>query len=207
MHDRIIVADDHPIFRDGIRRIVQRTAINARVIEIATNDALMQEIENGSPPTLLVLDLVFPGFNGAESIAELRQRLPMTSIVIISMIDDLKVIDAVMNAGADGFIAKSVPPADIAIALDAILAGDIVVRTGPMIGNLGLHPNEPLDALSPRQRQVVRLIGLGMSNKEIARELDISPFTVRIHVSAALKGLGVSTRAAAAGLAVEFGLI
>ena len=207
MPDRIIVADDHPIFRDGMRRIVQRAAPGASVREVSTAGELDQMIGEGcDPPVLLVLDLVFPGFNGASSVGELRQRLPTTSLVVVSMVDDSDVVDAVLKAGADGFVSKTIPPAEIAVAIDAVMAGDIIIRLAPELQTRQDQSGDVLERLSPRQREVLQLIGQGRTNKEIGRTLGISPFTVRIHVSALFKVLGVTTRAAAAGVAVESGL-
>lgn len=207
MPDRVVIADDHPIFRDGMRRIVQRASPNALVFE-ASNAAELQRIASeGAPPIMLVLDLVFPGFEGPTSIRQLRGEYPTTSLLVVSMTDEPDMIDQVMSAGADGFIGKGVAPSEMASGIAAVLAGDLVVTTETQISADGLLPSERLVRLSQRQREVLRLVGQGWSNKQIARDLNISPFTVRSHVSGLLKALGVSTRSAAAGIASELGLV
>ena len=207
MSDRIIIADDHPIFREGMRRIVQRAAPEACIEEVGTADELMRMASTGETASMLVLDLIFPGFDGPNSIRRLRREFPTTSLLVVSMNDDQRTVEEVIRAGADGFIAKGVSSAEMASGVAALLAGDIVVKTESVLGETVSAPTDRLAQLSPRQRQVLYLIAQGYSNKEIARELDLSPFTARAHVSALLRSLGVHTRSAAAGMASELGLI
>ena len=207
MADRIIIADDHPLFRDGMRRIVQRTVPDASILEVGSCDELFRVAAEGVSASMLVLDLVFPGFEGPPTIRALRARYPTTSILVVSMTDDLETVEAVMEAGADGFLSKGIASGEMASGVAALVAGDIVIKTVPEFGDAGPRPADKLALLSSRQREVLRLVALGRSNKEIARDLAISPFTVRVHVSTLLRTLGVSTRSAAAGVASELGLV
>lgn len=193
MTGRIIIADDHPMFREGMARTVQRLLPDARVQEagdLSTVNALLREA--GEVDTL-ILDLRFPGLTCISQLAELRQQLRRTTLIVVSMVDDPALIEQVMALGADGFIGKNIAPDEIGQALLAIRDGEVLVKFAPS----GLLPLDT-HTLTTRQQEVLRLIAQGKTNKEIAKVLDISPFTVRIHVSSLLRTLDVPSRAAAA---------
>jgi two-component system nitrate/nitrite response regulator NarL len=203
--DKIIIADDHPLFREGISRIIRRI-MPGKIVEVADADALWSEVELQPSPTVLILDLIFPGFEGATSVAKLRKSYPCTAIIVISMNDEKSTANQMMDAGANGFISKSVAPDEMMRAVNQIIEGDLV-RCLSSDSTDGTEKSAPMDDLPPRHMDVLVRLAQGKTNKEIARDLDISPFTVRAHMSALFRNLGVSTRSAAVAIAAQLGLI
>ncbi|WNJ83091.1 response regulator transcription factor [Pseudomonas canadensis] len=193
MTGRIIIADDHPMFREAMLRTVQRILPDALMQEAGDLETVLALIREGGEVDTLILDLRFPGLTCMSQLVDLRQRLRRTTLIVVSMVDDPALIDQVMALGADGFIGKNIAPDEIGQALLAIREGEVLVKFAPS----GLLPLDT-HTLTARQQDVLRLIAQGKTNKEIAKALDISPFTVRIHVSSLLRTLDVPSRAAAA---------
>ncbi|MEN4826736.1 response regulator transcription factor [Pseudomonas sp. P39-UII1] len=195
---RIIVADDHPLFREAMARTVQRVLPDALLEEAGDLQRVLELASQGEAPDTLILDLRFPGLTGIDRLVDLRQQLRSTTLIVVSMVDEPSLIELVMASGVDGFIGKSIAPDEIGAAILAIREGEVLVKYAPsgLLPNLG--SDAELEHLTHRQHEVLRLIAQGKTNKEIARALDISPFTVRIHVSSLLKALNVTSRTAAA---------
>jgi DNA-binding NarL/FixJ family response regulator len=202
--DTIIVADDHPVFRDGLCTLIRHMLPDAHVqCTDSYEDALAIARAATPPPAMLILDLLFARRSIKADLPALRREFNRASIVVVSMVDDKATVDALMAQGINGFINKSVPPQEITAAIAAVRNGELVVQVPQHAG----VPGADNGGLSDRQLEVLRHLAEGKTNKEIAIALSLSPFTVRIHVSALFRSLGVSTRAAAVAKGISDGLI
>jgi len=191
MSSRIIIADDHPLFRAGLRHLIEKQ-VTAQIVEVSDSKALHAQAAIDPPPDVMFLDLVFPGFEGEASVASLRAKYPCCALVIVSMSDSSGIVSQMMAAGANGFISKTTSPLKMKDCIAQVLRGELAVCVDGE-GEPYLELDCDLSKMTPRQREVLVQIGCGKTTKEIARELRISPFTVRTHISSLLKLLGVSS--------------
>ena len=207
---RVLIADDHAVVREGLRvflelqegiEVVGEAADGREAVEAA---ALLR-------PDVIVLDLVMPRLDGVAAMRVLRESVPATRVIVLtSFLDDDKLLPA-LRAGAAGYLLKNARPEELARAVRAAHAGETLIDpvvAARLVEALSAEGGEePLDRLTPREREVLILIGRGFPNKLIARELELSEKTVKTHVSHVLAKLGVTDRTQAAVLAVRAGLV
>ena len=198
---RIIVSDGHPVFREGLIGLVLLAFPNADVREAGTFAETIGLAEQDAPD-LFLLDLLFPGMEPKTSVLRLREACPNARIAIVSMVEDQASIDAMMGLGIDAYIAKNVAYDKMVAVLRDVAAGKRITALSdrPPLWSAAMQSATDASGFTPRQRDVLALLIKGKSNKEIGRLLAISPFTVRIHVSALLRLLRVNTRTEAAAV-------
>jgi two-component system, NarL family, response regulator LiaR len=200
---RVVVADDHAVVRQGLRTFLDLQDDMEVVGEAADGAEAVEQAERTAADVVLV-DLVMPGVDGLEALRRLRERVPTArAIVLSSFIDDEKLLPAV-RAGAAGYLLKDVQPQELVDAIRTVHAGGALLH--PKVASRLLQEMSS-DPLTPREREVLALIGRGMANKAIALELGLSEKTVKAHVSNILAKLGVTDRTQAALYAVRAGLV
>ena len=200
---RVLLADDHAVVRQGLRTFLDLQDDIEVVAEAGDGaEALAAAVQHA--PDVVLIDLVMPNVDGIEAIRGLRERVPDTrAIVLSSFIDDEKLLPAV-RAGASGYLLKDVQPQELVAAIRTVHGGGALLH--PKVASRLLE-EMATDPLTPREREVLALIGRGMANKVIARELSLSEKTVKAHVSNILAKLGVTDRTQAALYAVRAGLV
>jgi len=208
MTEKIIIADDHPVFRDGMCRLMSSALPDAQLLEAGSMDEVLELTEKHGEPDLFLLDLLFPGMEPRETLAKLRQRFPRSSIAIVSMLDDDRTINRIMDEGADAFIVKSIPAQEMIDAVLAVRSGQYVVAKPSIVSMTDAVPTSAnVMSLTQRQLEILDLISAGESNKHIARKLGLSPFTVRNHISLLLRSLNAHSRSELAAKAESLGCL
>ena len=204
---RVVVVDDHPVVRQGLRSFLDSRDGIEVVGEAGDGESAVREVTRLRPDVVL-LDLVMPGGGGVAAIQALKAAGSDAAVLVLtSFAGDDQVIPAV-QAGAAGYLLKDVDPADLEEAIRTVHRGEGLLhpRVAARVMAEVRRAGSPLDELTPRERDVLRLLGLGRTNAQLAAELFISEKTVKTHVSSILAKLRVPDRTAAALVAVREGL-
>lgn len=209
----ILLIDDHPLLRQGIKQLVgmeEDMIIAGDASNAADGIRLATELE----PDLILMDLNMPGMDGIEALQKLREQNISSRIIMFTVSDQEDDVVAALRAGADGYLLKDMEPEDMIVRLRQAALGKMVIsdRLTTLLAE-ALRSNKPrqtdrpdFDSLTPREKDILRLIAEGLSNKMIGRKLDISDGTVKVHVKHLLKKLNLRSRVEVAVWAVEEGL-
>jgi DNA-binding NarL/FixJ family response regulator len=193
---RIFVVDDHPLMREAIVMLIRRLNSEANVIELDRLAAVGPAVETHGAPELICLDLKLPDTHGVSGVRELKQRYPSVPLVVLSGAPATDYKDLSIEAGADAYIPKSAGGAEISNALRVYLLDDPEAE-----------PVTKPEKLSKRQKQLLVMLDKGLSNRDIAEELQISEHTVKVHLWRLFRRLNVKSRSQASHLARTRGLI
>ena len=211
---RILIAEDHVILREGLRALLSSEPDLTVVGEAGDGREAIRQVEE-LLPDLILMDLSMPRMNGIEAIQEIRRRCPSTKILVLTVHKTEEHVLAALKAGADGYVLKEATGREFKMATRSVLGGHPYlspgishkVIQGYLEGTKAKAPSTPWDTLTSREREVLKLIGEGYKNKEIAAELYISPKTVEKHRANLMRKLDLHTTAQLTTLAVEKGLV
>ncbi len=213
---RVLVVDDHTLFRRGLIALLAADARFAVVGEAGDAGEAQRRAETVRPDVIL-LDNHMPGVNGVDALAGLAEVAPQARVLMLTVSEDERDLAAALRGGASGYLLKTADSDDLASAILRTVAGESVVSpamTGKLVNAFQSlqrgapaaeppAPPDPIDSLSPREREILDHIRRGASNKEIARALDIAETTVKIHVQHILRKLQLESRVQAAVYAAE----
>ena len=195
----ILVADDHPLFRDALKRALTQAVPDAVMLEADGVASLQALVEEHADAELLLLDLQMPGANGFSTLAYMRAQYPGLPVVVVSAQEDPAVIRRAVAHGASGYIPKSASVDTIVAAVRRILDGDVWLPPFLTHSSGALEAEEASAAsriaeLTPQQFRVLGMIAAGLLNKQIAFELNVSEATIKAHMTAIMRKLHVSNR-------------
>ena len=194
----LVIADDHPLFRDALRQAVASVVASAKIDEAGSFDELTALLEKNPDVDLILLDLTMPGISGFSGLIYLRAQYPATPVVVVSASDDVETIRRSLDFGASGFIPKRFGVDTLRDAIPKVMEGDVWIPSDIDL-SAAADPDmarlrDRLVTLTPQQVRVLMMLSEGLLNKQIAYELGVSEATVKAHVSAILQKLGVESR-------------
>jgi two-component system nitrate/nitrite response regulator NarL len=199
---KILIVDDHPLFRAGFQAVLEQSSLEAGVSSVSSVTEALQTLQRDPDIGLVLLDVHLRGDDGFNALKLIGERFPTTACIMISGDEQSGVATRAVAAGASGFIPKSFTADEMIAAIRKVLAGEIFV---PATTDLMQAPDT--HGLTLRQLEVITMLGRGFSNKEIARALDVAERTVKAHVSAVFEALNVRNRTQAVLVAQRRGYL
>ncbi|MGQ0286866.1 two-component system response regulator NarL [Pasteurellaceae bacterium 22721_9_1] len=200
---KIVIIDDHPLMRRGIKQLIELDA-GLEVVGEASNGNEGVSLALQTDPDLIILDLNMKGLSGLDTLKALRNEGVDARIVILTVSDAKNDIFALIDAGADGYLLKDTEPDTLLAQIKQIAQGEIILSDSIKDLLLERHPSQdPIYSLTDREMDVLQLIATGLSNKQIAGKLFISEETVKVHIRNLLRKLNVHSRVAATVLYLE----
>ncbi|MEH6470173.1 MAG: response regulator transcription factor [Halopseudomonas sp.] len=196
---KIIIADDHPLFRAALKQAVSQAVAGVEMIETDSLASLQETVGANPDADLVLLDLHMPGTSGFTGLAYLRGQNPSMPVVVVSGSEQPQVMLRAIEYGASGFIPKSAPLETIAEAIQSVLEGEVWLPQEVADGDAEVSDEDAifaakLGSLTPQQFRVLMMLTEGLLNKQIAYELNVSEATIKAHVTAILRKLGVHSR-------------
>jgi DNA-binding NarL/FixJ family response regulator len=188
---KILIVDDHPLFRAGFHAVLEQGALDAAVLSVSSVPEALQILQRDPEVGLVLLDVHLKGDDGFGALRIIGEKFPTTACIMISGDEQDGIAARAVASGASGFIPKSFTADEMVAAIRQVLAGDIFVPASTDVQVPGAP--DPA-ALTLRQLEVITMLGRGCSNKEIARALDVAERTVKAHVSAVFEALNVRNR-------------
>lgn len=196
----IVIVDDHPLFRHALIQAVRYNFPQVQITEISTADDLYTRLEQHDEPDLILLDLNLPGASGFSTLVHIRAYYPTLPVIIVSAHEEVQVIQRAMKHGAMGYIPKSAHPSQIGEAIQQVLEGDIWLPTQMAGQEMVVQGDDEsnlaskIQSLTQQQFRVLMMLSEGMLNKQIGYKLGLSEATIKAHVTAVYKKLGVQNR-------------
>ncbi|MCG7563814.1 MULTISPECIES: response regulator transcription factor [Pseudoalteromonas] len=209
--NQFLIADDHPLFREALKGALQNQFDGLEIFESENFEQTLQQLSEQEELDLLLLDLHMPGNGDLYGLIRIREDYPSLPIVVVSGSEDLNVISKVMGYGAMGFIPKASSSQEIVEALNQVLEGDVWLPASlkDQIAELDGEDKQlaqQIASLTPQQYKVLQYLHEGLLNKQIAYELNISEATVKAHITAIFRKLGVYNRTQAVLIAAKLQL-
>ncbi len=195
---RIVIADDHPLFRGALRQALSDIDADLQIEEAGSLDDVITILEARAEPDLILLDLKMPGVQGFSGLMYLRAQYPGVPVVVVSANDDPPAIRRSLDFGASGFVPKSMSVTEMRTAVRDVLNGEVWVPPGLDLSQTDDSEDARIAArlatLTPQQVRVLMMLTQGLLNKQIAYELGVSEATIKAHVSAILQKMNVESR-------------